>query len=213
MAGAALGLALGLIARVWLATLRVTSSVHPGLDPHSPQPWVLSFWHGQLFPLLAFRRRRRTVAMVSLSTDGNLLSWAFKLLGVGVCRGSSSRGGREALEAIVGMMRVGWDGAFAVDGPRGPRRVPHTGALRAAAECDGQVVPFAAACSRSLVLRASWDQFELPLPFSRVAVVLDAPVHAADRDGLAVALERACERARAALQRGTVSLAAAEEHS
>ncbi len=62
---ALLGILLGLVARLWLATLRVRLVLHPGLEHVRDRPWVLAFWHGTQWPLLAWRRRRRTVVMVS----------------------------------------------------------------------------------------------------------------------------------------------------
>lgn len=180
---------------MWLATLRVTSVVDPALRAHDGQPWALALWHGQILPLLAFRRRRKTAAMVSLSADGEVLTWAFKVLGVGAVRGSSSRNGRAALQGLVRLMSEGWDSAFAVDGPRGPRRVARPGALAAAARSGGIVVPWAAACSRSFRLGASWDHFELPWPFSRVAIVMGPPANGSDAEGLSRALDEACARA------------------
>jgi hypothetical protein len=149
--------------------------------------------------------------MVSLSADGEVLRWAFKLLGVGAARGSSSRGGREALRLLVEMMGNGWDSAFAVDGPRGPRRVAKPGALVAAARSGGIVVPWAAACRRSFRLGASWDHFEIPWPFSRVAVVMGPPAVATDGEGLARALNACCARAEEVVAScGTTNLAAPE---
>src|SRR5262249_15700784 len=66
----ALGLFLGLLARAWLASLRLTLVVDPTLARAADRPWSLAFWHGQQFALLRWRRRRPTVALVSLSRDG-----------------------------------------------------------------------------------------------------------------------------------------------
>ncbi|MFW5738829.1 MAG: DUF374 domain-containing protein [Myxococcota bacterium] len=125
--------------------------------------------------LLAHRRRRRTVALVSWSRDGSLLSGAMRWFGVASVRGSGSRGGRAGLQRSVERLVAGWDAAFAVDGPRGPRGLARPGALAAARSARGIVIPYAAAGSRSLSLE-SWDRFQVPLPFSRVAVVLGAPM-------------------------------------
>ena len=67
-----LGIVVGLIARLWLRSLRLTVVEHPALDRSDPRPWVLAFFHGEQFPLLAWPRRRPTVALVSLSKDGEL---------------------------------------------------------------------------------------------------------------------------------------------
>lgn len=175
MTSALVGLGLGLLARLWLLTLRIQIHTHPSLQPSASTPWVFALWHGQLLPLLAHRRPRPTVALVSLSADGERLAWGMRWFGVRAERGSSSRGGKEGLAAVVERLRRGWDAAFAVDGPRGPRGVAQPGALAAARSARAWVVPYAVACSRKWVLR-SWDRFEVPVPFCRVVVVLGEPV-------------------------------------
>lgn len=182
----ALGVLIGLTARVWLATLRFTLHLDPALDATSPRPWSLAFWHGQQFAILRWPRRRATVALVSLSRDGEIQASALPRVGLTIERGSSSRGGASGLKAIVRRLRrEGLDAAFAVDGPKGPRGVVRSesgkvGAALAAHLAGGVVVPMASACSRPHVLARTWDRFELPLPFSRVAVALGAPLEPAE---------------------------------
>lgn len=208
MTRALVGIALGLIARLWLATLRVRVFVHRDLTRYRDVPWVLALWHGQVLPLLAYKRRRKTVALVSLSSDGDLLAWAFTVLDVSVERGSSTRGGSAGFSKIVTRLgEVGCDGAFAVDGPKGPRHVVRPGALAAARLSRGVLVPLAAECEQKWVLR-TWDRFEIPAPFSRVCVVIGRPVcpaKMAHRDGIravAVALD-ATHAAATAMLRST----------
>lgn len=204
-----IGTLIGLLARLWLATLRVRSAVHPELEAQGEVPWVLAHWHGQIMPLLAFRRRRATVAMVSRSPDGERMAQALKWLGLQTVRGSSSLGGREGLAAVVAMLKTGVDGVLAVDGPRGPRHAPKAGALAAARRVGGVVVPFAAHCGRAWIVGGSWDKFEIPLPFSRVGVVLGAPLpvprgsQAVDLTPLACAIHQAEQDARRLVSRGS----------
>jgi lysophospholipid acyltransferase (LPLAT)-like uncharacterized protein len=189
------GLAMGIVAKLWLRTLRVTLTVDDALSAR-PEPWVLSFFHGTQFPLLAWPRRRPTAVMVSHSRDGTMQAAALSLHGFDVVRGSTSRGGARALARMVRMMRrASADAAFAVDGPRGPYGKAKEGAIVAARATGGVLVPMGSACARAWVLRRAWDRFTLPLPFSRVAVVLGPPIEAhASKD----ALERAIESANAA---------------
>ncbi len=200
-----LGFLIGLVARAWLASLRLTLLIDPAITAPEGRPVVLAFWHGQQFVCIAWALRFRTAALVSLSRDGELLAGAFAALGVGVERGSSSRGGASGLKAMVRRLRGGFDAAFAVDGPRGPRGVVRSdrdrvGAALAARLGKRRVVPMAAACASCWRAR-SWDRFELPLPFSRVALVLGAPMDAAavDPEALAQAIDQATRTAQATL--------------
>lgn len=205
----ALGALLGAFVRLWLMTLRLTFVADPKLGwagagssggPSSSAldqraaPWVLALWHGQQLPLYRWIRRRTTVVLVSLSDDGELLAGAMPLLGYEVTRGSTSRGGARGLRALARRMRAGADGALAVDGPKGPRRVVQTGGAAALARLSkGVVVPMASACSASWVLSRTWDAFEIPKPFAKVAVVLGAPLSPdeAEPKALGVAIEAA----------------------
>jgi lysophospholipid acyltransferase (LPLAT)-like uncharacterized protein len=171
------GLFLGLVARLWLATLRVRVVANPALDAVAERPWVLAFWHGTQWPLLAWRRRRRTVVLVSLSRDGSMQARALGVQGLRVVRGSSSRGGARGLAAVVRTMkREGADAAFAVDGPRGPRGVVKGGAIVAARAARAVLVPIAGRVRSGIVLDRAWDHFAIAWPFSRVEVTLGDPV-------------------------------------
>jgi lysophospholipid acyltransferase (LPLAT)-like uncharacterized protein len=196
---ALMGIVLGVVARLWLATLRLRVVVHPALAAHGDVPWVLSFFHGTQWPLLAWKRRRSTLVMVSHSADGAMQARALGLLGFEVVRGSSSRGGARALAAIVRRMRGGdVDAAFAVDGPRGPYGAVKPGAALAARRAGGLLVPMGSAVAHGRTFARAWDRFVLAWPFSRVVVVLGAPLepaHAAPE--AAVALHHAIASANA----------------
>jgi lysophospholipid acyltransferase (LPLAT)-like uncharacterized protein len=172
-----LGVVVGLVARLWLATLRVQVELHPALEEVNGRPWVLAFLHGTQWPLLAWQRRRRTVVLVSLSRDGSMQARALAMQGLRVVRGSSSRGGARGLAALVRVMkRDGADAAFAVDGPRGPRGVVKGGAIIAARAARAVLVPMTGVVRSGVVLRRTWDRFALAWPFTRVDVVLGRPV-------------------------------------
>jgi lysophospholipid acyltransferase (LPLAT)-like uncharacterized protein len=190
------GALLGLLVRAWLFTLRLTLVLDPALALARPRPFVLAFWHGQQFALLRWAASQRMAALVSRSRDGELVAAALARLGVESARGSSSRGGAAGLKAIVRRLRGGRDAALAVDGPRGPAGVVASeGAAQAARLAGGVVVPMAAACVRYHVFTRAWDRFELPLPFTRVAVVLGAPL--APAEATPARLGAAIDRARA----------------
>ena len=188
---ALLGVVLGLVARLWLSTLRVRVVMHPALDGVRDRPWVLAFWHGTQWPLLAWGGRRPTVVLVSLSRDGAMQARALALQGLRVVRGSSSRGGARGLAALVRAMKRGAvDAAFAIDGPRGPLGVVKGGALVAARATGAVVVPTTGSTRRGVVLQRSWDKFTIAWPFSRVDVVLGEPIDPDHLTGAREAVER-----------------------
>ena len=149
---AALGVLVGLFARAYLATLRISVHLDPALHPSDPRPWVLCFWHGEQLPLLLWKRRRSTVALVSHSLDGELQAHALPAFGLRIERGSTSKGGAAGLAAIVRRLRKGEDAAFAVDGPRGPRFSVAPGARAAAHLARNVLVPIKNDASRAFTL-------------------------------------------------------------
>jgi lysophospholipid acyltransferase (LPLAT)-like uncharacterized protein len=178
---ALLGVIVGLVARAWLATLRVRVTSDPSLthlkgESGLDRPWVMAFWHGLQWPLFAYPRRRPTVVLVSLSKDGSMQARALALQGLFVVRGSSSRGGARGLVAVVRRLREGFDAAFAVDGPRGPIGVVKGGVVVAARAAGAWLVPVGAAIGKGFVLERAWDRYAVAWPFSRVEVVLAAPI-------------------------------------
>jgi len=195
-----LGTLLGAFVGVWVRTLRVRVEIHPGSKAVAERR-VLAFFHGQQMALLGARRFGRTAVLVSHSSDGEIQTRVMTWLGLSVVRGSSSRGGAAGLRGIVRSLTSGDDAAFAVDGPRGPFGIPKTGALVAARAARAALLPVASACRAAWVLGRAWDRFEIPLPFSRVTVVVGAPVPVpdADPDTLGAAIHAARRRAQALL--------------
>jgi hypothetical protein len=192
-----LGFLGGLVARLLFTTLRVEVSTDPSLDRHDPRPWVLVFWHGSQLPLLGWHRRRPTAVLVSLSKDGQIQAGAMRALGLEVERGSSSRGGPSGLLQIVRRLGRGHDAAFAVDGPKGPRLHVEPGAQVAAERSHGVIVPLGASVAKKKVLHETWCQYEIPYPFSRVAIHVGRPIDApnASPPEIKEQLQLACARA------------------
>ena len=61
------------------------------------------------------------------------------------------------------------------DGPRGPRHVVKPGVVVAARESGAKIIPFSWKADRFWQLN-TWDQMQIPKPFSRVEVIFGKPV-------------------------------------
>jgi lysophospholipid acyltransferase (LPLAT)-like uncharacterized protein len=158
------------------------------------RPYVHAFWHGQLFLMPYSYVGRRIAIMISAHSDGELIARTMKLFGHGWIKGSTTSGGAGALRAAVRALRAGTDVGFTPDGPRGPRHQAQMGAIQAARLAGAPIVPVAFAASHGKKL-SSWDQFQVPLPFSRGVFVYGEPME------IPVAADDAeMERARRALE-------------
>lgn len=138
------------------------------------KPFILACWHGQLLPHLWANRGRDICAMVSQHADGEIIFRVIEGWGYRGVRGSSSRGGRDALRAMVDELGRGSSFAITPDGPRGPAGVLQPGILIAAVRAQAPIVPLWSEISRAWHLR-SWDRFQLPKPFARIRVHYGEP--------------------------------------
>src|ERR1043166_14078 len=111
--------------------------------------------------------------MTSMNQDGEAIAQCIERFGYGAARGSSSRGGFRALAEMARDIRQGRDAAFTIDGPRGPRYIAKQGPILLGFKTGAAVFCFHIALKRKIQLK-SWDEFQIPLPFTS-AVVLMAP--------------------------------------
>ncbi len=166
----AAGLA-GRLVRLWCATLRVECPEPTRRMFGESSAALFVLWHNRLFVAAELSRRlrpRRPLhGLVSASKDGAWLSAFFESVGLRVVRGSSTRGGREAVMALVDVLRAGQDAGLTPDGPRGPIYVCKPGVVTVARRARPRVLLLGIHYSDAWRLR-SWDRFQLPRPFSRV---------------------------------------------
>ena len=112
------------------------------------------------------------------------------MMGLGVVRGSSSRGAVPATLALVRLLRAGETVAVAADGPRGPHQCTDDGLVRLATAAGRSVAAVAAVASAGWSL-PTWDRMLIPTPFARVVIVWRASVkgdlQGALEDGVQVA--------------------------
>jgi lysophospholipid acyltransferase (LPLAT)-like uncharacterized protein len=136
---------------------------------------IYASWHGRLLPLSWTHRGRAIQVLASAHRDGERLGQVIRHLGFGHVRGSSTRGGARAIRELTARFHAGFDVGIMVDGPRGPRHRVKPGSLEIAKIAGAVIVPITASSRRHKTL-ASWDAFEIPLPFTRVRIAHGAPV-------------------------------------
>jgi lysophospholipid acyltransferase (LPLAT)-like uncharacterized protein len=141
----------------------------------SGRPPILALWHGRILPAILYFRDRGVVAVTSENFDGEWIARIMRRFGYAAARGSTTRGGSRALIQLRREMAAGRPAAFTVDGPRGPARQAQPGAVWLAKATGNPVVPFHIEADRFWVPR-SWDQAQLPRPWSRVAIAIGAPL-------------------------------------
>lgn len=115
-------------------------------------------------------RNKNYAALVSKSKDGELLTALLKKWGFNVYRGSSSSGGKLAVKEIIASVDNGNSVVITPDGPRGPLHEIKNGALIISKECSIPITPLKITYSGKVILKRSWDRFEIPLPFTKCEI-------------------------------------------
>ena len=116
--------------------------------------------------------------------------------GIRTIPGSSTRGGSDALRALVHRLKSGESVGITPDGPRGPRMRAGDGAINLARLSGAPLLPASISVSRRKVLD-TWDQLIVPIPFGHGAIVWGDPINVprdaddADLAGLRGKLENA----------------------
>jgi lysophospholipid acyltransferase (LPLAT)-like uncharacterized protein len=142
-------------------------------------PAIYAVWHGRILLLPYLYGWRRALVLASRSRDGELVTRFVRRFGLEAVRGSSSRGGAEALRALARALSEGRDAVV----------VRVSGA---------PIVPIAVGASGEWRLR-SWDEFRIPRPFARCVLRFGEPIQVpghADR----ATQDAACKEVEAALR-------------
>lgn len=166
-----------LVVRAFYATMRVR--IVGGEIPrafHDRGVGVINiFWHARLLMVPFAYQGKGLSVLISSHGDGEIIANVAKRFGFGLVRGSSSKGGREALQEMVQLARENRDLAITPDGPRGPAEVVKPGVASLGRKTGNPIIPIAFSCSRAKRF-ASWDRFMLPYPFFRGVLLWGEPL-------------------------------------
>jgi lysophospholipid acyltransferase (LPLAT)-like uncharacterized protein len=110
--------------------------------------------------------------MISKSKDGDYISKIVHILGWTPVRGSSTKGGKEALDELKRRAQEGCTIGHIIDGPKGPFGVVKPGLLVIAQHSGMPILPAIVSSEKRWVFN-SWDKFMVPKPFSRVIIMFD----------------------------------------
>ncbi len=162
--------------RLWVRTIHLKivncdANTHPGDFRH--KRFLYSFWHESILAMPHFHTRIHI--LISHHTDGEFITKVAQCLGARVVRGSTSRGGTEAL---LKLLKISQSSHLLVtpDGPRGPRRRVHIGLLFLAAQTGLPIVPCGVGYKKFWRAR-SWDRFVLPAPFTSGVFLFGPAIH------------------------------------
>jgi lysophospholipid acyltransferase (LPLAT)-like uncharacterized protein len=136
---------------------------------------LVVIWHGQYRPVLACVRDRPCVVVSTDTFRGRIIEEATRHLGHHCVLRPPALRGEQALAWLYGAVREASRIVLVADGPAGPARKVKRGVVQLASRLRLRIVPCAAASGRAYT-RGRWDDQEIPLPLSRVAVRLGEPL-------------------------------------
>ena len=115
-------------------------------------------------------KNKNPAALVSQSKDGAILSKLLNMWKYEVVRGSSSKGGKEAVDKLIELVKSGRNAIITPDGPRGPAGQIKNGPLIISNKSNVPIIPVRIFYENKKILEKSWDKFEIPFPFSKCII-------------------------------------------
>jgi lysophospholipid acyltransferase (LPLAT)-like uncharacterized protein len=177
--------------RQWMGTLDFKVEFgDPTVDPVHPRyrgGKIYVFWHENILMPLYLRGHSNISMLLSRHADANILDRVARMMGFGVVRGSTFRGGSTALRELAERAASG-NLTITPDGPRGPRRRLAPGCVFLASTLGIPIVAMGLGYARPW-RAGTWDRFAIPRPFSRARGIVSRAIHVPadlDRDGIDV---------------------------
>ncbi len=157
--------------------LRVTSDI-PVVEPFNKSKGVFYFWHQQIVSgmFFFFTMKAKGHCVVSPSNDGKFVGHVVQKLGFTPLYGSPNKNPilltRQSLQVLAKEQRL----CLVGDGSRGPAFMLQKGVSYLAEKSKLPLFYVKCTPSRALTFKKSWDQFQIPLPFSAIFVHIHGPI-------------------------------------
>ncbi len=147
-------------------------------DPYVPiekTRYLYCIWHDRILMTLFIGKPQNVAGLVSKHQDGSYVADTMNFLNIKPVRGSTQRGGTEALRQLMGVAKD-YHIAITPDGPRGPRREIKQGIVFLASKTGNSIIPLAYHCKSYWSLKGNWTDLMIPKPFTKVAVFGGHPI-------------------------------------
>lgn len=138
---------------------------------------IFSYWHGRflIFPEI-MQQYGSFTAVVSSSRDGDILTAILNSYGHRTIRGSSRKHSTNAMRGILKLIDQQTSFAITPDGPKGPCFEINGNITLLAHKYNLPVIAMSYSATRFIKLK-TWDQFIIPLPFSKIIVDISDPLY------------------------------------
>jgi lysophospholipid acyltransferase (LPLAT)-like uncharacterized protein len=138
------------------------------------EKFIYVLWHEYMIvPMVRFCYSHVRL-LTSQHADGLIVAEMCKHMRMGTVRGSSTRGGVQALRRVLQASRYRFL-AVTPDGPRGPRRKVNIGLIYMASRLGWPLIIIGVGLRRPWRLK-SWDRLAIPRPFQPAAFMTAEPL-------------------------------------
>ena len=143
------------------------------------QNYIYCMWHHNLLPyFMVYTKYKAPYVWL------NHPAWfmkpihiLLKLIGTQeIAMGSSGHSGKAGLEEVIGYLKRGYNTVITPDGPSGPVKELKKGVLDMSLASGIPVVPLKIQTPERFILKATWDNKRIPIPFSAIIVEFGKPV-------------------------------------
>lgn len=162
------------LVNAWMSTLDYQVAYYdPAVDPAysgDGKVRLFVFWHEYMQVFLHLRPNCSLAMLLSRHRDADVLEKVAHLSGFDTVRGSTRRGGAEALLGMMKKEARHLHLTITPDGPRGPRRVAAAGSVYLASKLGIPIVPVGVGYDRPWRV-PTWDRFAVPRPGTRARLI------------------------------------------
>lgn len=183
-----------LLVRFIVFTMRWKNEIHEDTLAlmQEKKGFVICIWHNRLFPCaswwknvgwknIKYEDKQQNFpiphAMITSHRDGVILSHVMRFFNVPVIVGSTNKDAVRAAATALRVLKKGGQLGITPDGPRGPRYVAKEGATFLSKKANVPIVLMSYDVDRAYILKKSWDNLIVPLPFSRATMRLSKPFY------------------------------------
>ncbi len=137
---------------------------------YKPDHSIYLFWHNKIFPLLRVLKGKKGKILISPSKDGKIASSIVKSYGFDVIESSYRKERFKGAIEIIRTYKSGLSLGIVPDGPLGPKYKIKVELFNVLKKLNANLT-LVGVGYKSYIKFRSWDEFELPIPFSKVFVL------------------------------------------
>ena len=123
-----------------------------------------------------FKNKSVGHCIVSPSKDGQLAGFISQKFGFKVLYGSAYKTSIKVVRKAIDVLDVNHRLCLVGDGSRGPAFKLQRGAIYLAAKTKNPLIFIECKSEWAFTFHKSWDNFQIPLPFSKIFITVHAPV-------------------------------------